>query len=368
MTDAPSTAIYISGFSLDNIGQGKEGQEDFKTAFEQYGEITKVKIGGKNKPFAFVTFADLESRDKAVEGGDATIGGDTCVVAAQTSVSTPKERKPRNEADAPRDPGFAIYVSGFSAETEKDEFNTIFGSYGDITRVKVGGKDKPFAFVTFADEASRDAAVEAGAATIGGEECEVAAQTSVSKPKAKKAKKAKAPAAAQAAPGFAIYVSGFSLETDKDEFNTVFGSYGDITRVKVAGKDKPFAFVTFAEEASRDAAVEAGAATIGGEECEVAAQTSVAKPKAKKARAKREIDTSGFAIYVSGFSLPDTTEDSLSETFGSFGDINRVKIGGKDKPFAFVTFETEEERDAAVAAGSASVCGAECVVAAQTSN
>merc|ERR1740115_322171 len=272
MTDAPSTAIYISGFSLDNIGQGKEGQEDFKTAFEQYGEITKVKIGGKNKPFAFVTFADLESRDKAVEGGDATIGGDTCVVAAQTSVSTPKERKPRNEADAPRDPGFAIYVSGFSAETEKDEFNTIFGSYGDITRVKVGGKDKPFAFVTFADEASRDAAVEAGAATIG------------------------------------------------------------------------------------------------GEECEVAAQTSVAKPKAKKARAKREIDTSGFAIYVSGFSLPDTTEDSLSETFGSFGDINRVKIGGEDKPFAFVTFETEEERDAAVAAGSASVCGAECVVAAQTSN
>ena len=94
-----------------------------------------------------------------------------------------QKAKRENKAPAAKKPvGFAVYVSGFTFEgvgegdARREAFNTAFGGYGEITNVKVAGKDKPFAFVTFSDEESRDKAVAAGPATVGGAECEVAAQ------------------------------------------------------------------------------------------------------------------------------------------------------------------------------------------------
>jgi RNA recognition motif-containing protein len=298
------SAIYVSGFTFEGVGEGDARREAFDTAFGGYGKITSVKVAGKDKPFAFVTFADEESRDKAVAAGAATLGGAECEVAAQTSVTKAKKpKKPRNskkenKAPAAKKPaGFAIYVRGFTFEgvgegdARREAFNTAFGGYGEITSVKVSGKDKPYAFVTFSDEESRDRAVAAGAATLGGAECEVAAQTK----REKRAPAAKKPA------GFAIYVSGFTFEgvgegnARREAFNTAFGGYGEITNVKVSGKDKPYAFVTFSDEESRDKAVAAGPATLGGAECEIAAQTSTPKPKARKNKnrkpRKRAVDS-----------------------------------------------------------------------------
>ena len=90
-----------------------------------------------------------------------------------------KTRKVKQDSAPKRSSGFAIYVSGFTLDgigEGKEAFNAAFGGYGEITRVKLGGRDKPFAFVTFSDEESRDNAVAAGSATVGGAECEVDAE------------------------------------------------------------------------------------------------------------------------------------------------------------------------------------------------
>jgi hypothetical protein len=81
------SAIYVSGFTFEGVGEGDARREAFNTAFGGYGEITNVKVAGKDKPFAFVTFSDEESRDKAVAAGPATVGGAECEVAAQVCVS-----------------------------------------------------------------------------------------------------------------------------------------------------------------------------------------------------------------------------------------------------------------------------------------
>lgn len=59
-------------------------------------------------------------------------------------------------------------------------------------------------------------------------------------------------------------------------------------------------------------------------------------------------------IYVGN--LPySTSEDSLSELFGNYGSVSRVKIisdfaTGRSKGFGFVTMEQSEEAEAAIAA------------------
>lgn len=59
-------------------------------------------------------------------------------------------------------------------------------------------------------------------------------------------------------------------------------------------------------------------------------------------------------IYVGN--LPySTTEDALSELFGNYGSVSRVKIisdfaTGRSKGFAFVTMDQSEEAEAAIAA------------------
>ena len=75
--------MYVSGFAFENVGEGDARTEVFNAAFGGYGEITDVKVGGRDKPFAFVTFSDEESRDNAVAAGAATVGGAECTVDAQ---------------------------------------------------------------------------------------------------------------------------------------------------------------------------------------------------------------------------------------------------------------------------------------------
>jgi RNA recognition motif-containing protein len=71
------------------------------------------------------------------------------------------------------------------------------------------------------------------------------------------------------------------------------------------------------------------------------------------------------AIYIVGFETGATEED-FKTAFGGFGEIKDVALRGKDKPFAFVTFDTEEACDKAVA-GSVKIGSTDVTVEKQTS-
>jgi RNA recognition motif-containing protein len=137
-------------------------EEELRSSFDSYGQITDVFVRGKNKTYAFVTFDGTAAVEKAVAGGIVTIGGVECQVEKQTSGN-------QNQS--------GIYIKGIRySEGVKDELHELFAGYGKITDVFVRNKDKVFAFVNFEGASAAEKAVAGGSVNIGGVECTVEIQ------------------------------------------------------------------------------------------------------------------------------------------------------------------------------------------------
>lgn len=233
-------------------------------------------------------------------------------------------------------PVATIYIAGFAIGTTEDAFQTAFGGYGEISKVLIRGKDKPFAFVTFAEASSADAAVAAGAANIGDAECNVEIQTS--KPRAAKAPR-------NGGDGASIYIKGIPDGEDvKEKLTSIFEGFGEISNVTYKGRD--YAFIEFT---STDAVAAAIAGEVSYDDVALTVEERTSAPRKGRVRKERQEETGpNTTIYVKG--IPEGTDtDAITDKFGAHGDIAKV-TNRSNRGFVFITYADEEGMNTALGA------------------
>jgi RNA recognition motif-containing protein len=250
-----------------------------------------------------------------------------------------------DEAAAP--PTNAIYTAGFSGDLTEDDFTAAFGSFGEVTKVLIRGKDKPFAFVTFAEEASAQSAVEAGSINLGGADCTVEAQTST--PRARKPRKPRRANSDGPPPNnSSIYVKGIpGGEGVTDKLRDIFGGFGEIAKLTYKGRD--YAFVEYTSPDGMNAAL-AGSdgVTFDDEPLTVEERTSTARTRAPRRQSSEEDTGPNTTIYVKG--VPENTDtDAIKDKFGAFGDITKV-MNRSNRGFVFISYATPDEMNSALGA------------------
>ena len=261
-----------------------------------------------------------------------------------------------------------IFVSGFGATVTSDEIKAALGVHGEIvSRVSIRKKKTAFAFVEYADEASAGKAVAAGL-TLGEDACVIELQkdkpprregeektgrTARSKKNRNSTdeKGERRPRERKGKPNRknTIYVRGITIAKTDEELASVtasltsqFESHGTIAKVDYSGRG--YGFVTFETAESMQAAVEAGAVTTSeGAELEVEESTGVSRPRESQTGPKT-------TIYVKN--LPDIDDSEIAALFASYGTVTRIANLSTARGFAFVSFETVEEMQNALAAES----------------
>lgn len=117
--------------------------KDLNTIFAQYGEVSSCKIEydqkGKSKGYGYVSFADPECANKAIEKlNGSPINGKTIEI----SVLIPSKNK------------CCIYVKNFPRDFCEEDLKKFFSKFGEITSVAISkdpkGASKGFGFITFA--------------------------------------------------------------------------------------------------------------------------------------------------------------------------------------------------------------------------
>jgi len=151
-----------------------------------------------------------------------------------------------------------------------------------------------------------------------------------------------------------LFVGGLSWETQQKDLRDYFSKFGEIQDVNLkmdpmTGRSRGFAFVQFTSADSVEKVLGVKAHSINGKQ--VDPKLTKPKPQNKK-------------IFIGGLD-PDLPEDDLRAYFSKFGSIESVelpfdKIKNQRRQFAFLTFESEESADAAVAEPKQTIGGKEC--------
>lgn len=118
--------------------------KDLNKLFCEFGEISSCKLeydqDGKSKGYGYVSFADTESANKAIEKiNGKNINGKNIEI----TVLIPSKNK------------CCIYVKNFPRDFTEEELKKFFGKFGEITNVTItrdqNGTNKGFGFITFSN-------------------------------------------------------------------------------------------------------------------------------------------------------------------------------------------------------------------------
>lgn len=150
------------------------GDEQFRAAFEKYGEISSAVImkdeNDKSKGFGFVNFAEPEQAEKMVDecNNTAIFGDDKMVFCgraekkARRQAQLQKEYLKKKDENAKRFQGINLYVKYLDEEVDDARLTKEFSTFGTITSAKVmvdekTGQTRGFGFVCFStpEEATR---------------------------------------------------------------------------------------------------------------------------------------------------------------------------------------------------------------------
>ncbi|XP_014679606.1 PREDICTED: RNA-binding protein squid-like isoform X2 [Priapulus caudatus] len=155
-----------------------------------------------------------------------------------------------------------------------------------------------------------------------------------------------------------LFVGGLSWETTQEELQEYFSKYGTVVKCILktdpnTGRSRGFGFVVF-EDKDVIEGVMSSTHTLNGRQID---------PKRAKSRPGQEPIKK---IFVGGLD-PDATDDDIRSSFSEYGMVENIerpfdKINNKARPFAFVTFETEEIVNDIVKHGKMMVAGKECDV------
>jgi RNA recognition motif-containing protein len=170
-----------------------------------------------------------------------------------------------------------------------------------------------------------------------------------------------------------VYVSNLSFQATEQHFKSVFGEYGEIEQVTIpkvysSGRPKGFAFVRFATEEQREAAIEGlNGSTFEGRVIgvrankgrAVSAQQNSGGGRSQRQRSKLTEPIEGCTtIYVGN--LPWVSDEAeLEELFSQFGAIKSTRVvrkswtPTKSRGFGYVEFQDAAAMRRAVEEGTA---------------
>ena len=179
-----------------------------------------------------------------------------------------------------------------------------------------------------------------------------------------------------AAPSCNVYLNNLSSKDSEPAVRAALGAFGEVTDVAVLeGKLGAFAFATFADQACAEAAVAAAPLSVGGDSCSIEFRRSQPRDPAQKRRRnknRRRAAPLSQQVYLKGLG-GDVSEDDIRDALGAHGEIKKVfrrklkgDAAGQLCDYAFVTFTSDDEAAAAVAAGATvSIAGSDVSVEAR---
>jgi RNA recognition motif-containing protein len=160
--------IYVSNASFDTTKDG------FIQFFKDCGEVEEVTIPtlystGKPKGFAFVRFATVDARNKALDKNGVQLDGRALGIRenkgrAQRATRSMNERRATGLSSKP--PGCTtIYVGNLPWSTEEKDLQEMFEDCGEIKSKRIvrqswTKRSRGFGYVEFEEEASVDTAVQ----------------------------------------------------------------------------------------------------------------------------------------------------------------------------------------------------------------
>lgn len=194
-----NTTLFVGRLSWDT----KEPQ--LRAAFEEFGEVTNARVitdrdTGRSRGFAFVTFANSESAERAVDEMNGVMLDGREIVVREAEDKGPRGgagggnrdraggrgaprrdggRGPRRDARSQGGSysgGNTLFVGSLSWDTKEPQLRSAFEEFGDINEARVitdrdTGRSRGFAFVTFENADSAERAVrEMNGAMLDGRE------------------------------------------------------------------------------------------------------------------------------------------------------------------------------------------------------
>ncbi|KAK8466085.1 hypothetical protein PHAVU_009G258000 [Phaseolus vulgaris] len=174
-----------------------------------------------------------------------------------------------------------------------------------------------------------------------------------------------------------VYICNLPSSCDVQHLLHMFNPHGtvlsaQVSRSEESGKSRGSAYVTMASIDSAKKAIDAlDASDVGGREVLVRFSAEM-NPK------RRDLDTMNslpirtmyyegpHKLYVGNLSKFTVPED-LREVFGRFGNVTSVRMlhdmrQGKQRVYAFVSYLSERERDAAMSLHGTVLCGRTLVI------
>ncbi|KAK8049818.1 hypothetical protein PG994_011548 [Apiospora phragmitis] len=157
-------AIYISNMTWD------AGENHLREGFAKFGEIQDIKISrdqtGRSRGFGFVTFANREAAEKAVEETNQSFWhGRRIRVEHRKSPDDAKARTGITRPARQLGPTRSLYIGNIPYETSDADLNKLFADLDNVVDVRVAvdrntGWPRGFAHADFTDVESATKAHE----------------------------------------------------------------------------------------------------------------------------------------------------------------------------------------------------------------
>lgn len=301
--------------------------------------------------------------------------------------------------NAPAAESFRLRVANLAWGTTDESFKEFFGKYNPteavIIRRKQTGRSRGYGFVTFESKELLDGAMnELNGGKLDDREVQIDISTSKGPfPEGSKRPARDAEGNEIATTSQRLIVQRLAWDVEDEQLKAAFEKFGEVEDARVIrnrrnGRSRGYGFVTFKTEEDGKSAMEGmdgnqelgftTTAADGDEELKqgirvVEARSSGPRPegedspKPARRRRRREKKTDGGddddtedtrpgprRIFVRDLN-EETTEETLTETFGKYGTIKNVRLimdreSGKSRGLAYVTYEEHEDFKKAIEA------------------